>query len=174
MNSLSNCVITERTPSNDEWTSDHLPIRSEFSITIKGDNCYPTETNDVTDIPKFTHVDWYDDNVRKSFEQHVSAIIEQMEVIEIDYAQTREHAQNIVNQHCKKLTDVLHKASEEAMSQKKSKYQGRHRKVPWWNNDCTIARDRMRFWRNIWQQCDRIRYGVIFLCYKMQKRYINR
>ena len=46
----------------------------------------------------------------------------------------------------------------------------RRRKGHWWNRECTVSRDKLKFWFYIWRSSDRPRSGVLYDCYKYTKQ----
>ena len=44
------------------------------------------------------------------------------------------------------------------------------RKQFWWNNDCTLSRNRLKFWFSLWKSCSRPRQGPVYDSYKMAKQ----
>ena len=39
-----------------------------------------------------------------------------------------------------------------------------------WNQNCSIAKNRVRFWHNIWNSCNRPREGYVYSSYKLAKK----
>ena len=51
-----------------------------------------------------------------------------------------------------------------------SRHHNFRKKKHWWNYDCTVSRNRLKFWFHIWKSCSRPRSGAVFDCYKGAKR----
>ncbi len=127
----------------DEWSSDHLPIRTHYTLSINDPEQSNLTDNNAQDIPKFPYMklDNYEENIRVRLHNVMNVNFNDI---------TDKHiADNVINTKCEELNNVIHNAVENAMFDRQSNYQRKHRKVPWWNTKCTVARDRMRFWRNI-------------------------
>ena len=78
--------------------------------------------------------------------------------------------QNLIDSMCDKMCDIVHDSCSKPVSDAPNIYQGRYSSKSWWNQDCTITRDRQRFWFRIWKSCDRPRTGQVYLCYKSAKK----
>ena len=66
----------------------------------------------------------------------------------------------------------MYAAVDELSQAVKSQYKGKYHKTSWWNQHCLIARDRHRFWFNIWKTCNRPREGHIYVyeCHNLAKK----
>ena len=76
-------------------------------------------------------------------------------------------AQNFVNIYCNRITETIHDAV--SMSSNSLPY-SKKRKQFWWNNDCTLSRNRLKFWFSLWKSCSRPRQGPVYDSYKMAKQ----
>ena len=77
-------------------------------------------------------------------------------------------AQAYINAYCDKLISIIHKA----VYMSKGTFNGNScnkRRNYWWNSDCTLSRNRLKFWFTLWKSCDRPRQGVVFDCFKNAK-----
>ena len=59
-------------------------------------------------------------------------------------------------------------------SRKPSNYKGNRPRKLWWNNDCSIAKSRVKFWYDIWVSCNRPRSGHVFSSYKLAKKHFRK
>ena len=57
-----------------------------------------------------------------------------------------EHAQAVINNHCKQLKDAMHQAASAGLARITT---DRRRRVHWWSHDCTVHRDRTRLYLHI-------------------------
>ncbi len=165
---LVNCKIVENTVDH-EWSSDHLPIRTEYKLTLEASDSANVDVSHLNNVPKFLNVKWDDDHIRLNYEHYVVSGLQNVPWSHINEI-SPEDAQGYVDKQCDTLIQIMLDSSEKSMPQRESNYQGVHKKVPWWNYDCTVARDRMRFWRNLWWMCDKVRHGVVYNCYKNTKK----
>ncbi len=148
-NNLCNCTISDQTVDGYEWSSGHLPIRTHCTLSINEPEQSNLTDNNAQDIPKFPFMKWDDRNVRDSYEENIRVVLHKVMNVTFNDITDKNIADNIINTKCEELNNVIHNAVEKAMFDRPSNYQGRHGKVPWWNTERTVARNRMRFWRNI-------------------------
>ncbi len=112
---------------------------------------------------------WDDRNVRDNYEENIRVGLHNVMNVNFNDITDKNIADNVINAKCEELNNIIHNAVEKAMFDRPSNYQGRHRKVPRWNTECTVARDRIRFWRNIWCGSNRVRHCPVFDIYKSTK-----
>ncbi len=143
-----NCTIIEEIRSWDEWTSDHLHIRTTYCLSLSGlengGTPFDTETQKTNRYP-FVKLD--DKAVQVEYEHKIATALENLPNIDMTAIHNSSEAKRLVNMQCNKLNHIIHNASESVMFEKPDNYRGRHRRVPWWSTECTVARDRMRFWK---------------------------
>ena len=81
-----------------------------------------------------------------------------------------------MNQLCSELCDLMHICCERTakVCRKPSNYKGNRPRKLWWNNDCSIAKSRVKFWYDIWVSCNRPRSGHVFSSYKLAKKHFRK
>ncbi len=152
-NNVINCTIIEEIRGGDQWTSDHLPIRTKYCLTLSGlenggDPSDPSDTETQT-TDRYVFVKWDDKAVQVEYEHKIATALENLPTIDMTAIHNCSEAKRLVTMQCNKLNDIIHNASESVMFEKPDNYRGRHRRVPWWSTGCTVASDRMRFWRGV-------------------------
>ena len=164
---LTNCSIVDFNV-NDEWSSDHLPIRTEILMNI--DSGATTGENKLQHPPVFAHVNWDHPDSSVKYKQFVADGLQAVHKIDVDDIVNVSDAQRILDDKCDEITRVIHAASEKTVNGKTSNYKGKYSKTPWWSYDCQVTRDRARFWRSLWAQCGKPRTGAVYNCYKSVKK----
>ncbi len=127
-----------------------------------------TETQNTNRYP---FVKWDDKTVQVEHEHKIATALENLPNIDMTAIHNSPEAKRLVNMQSNKLNDIIHNASESVMFERPDNYRGRHRRVPWWSTECTVARDRMRFWSGLWCYCDRVRMDY---CLKVQKKFTDK
>ncbi len=105
----------------------------------------------------------YEENIRAKNHNVMNIIFNN---IPID----NESADNGINPISEELNNVIHNAAVNAIFNRSSKYQGRHRQVLWWTSQYTVGQNSMRFWRNIWCGSTTVRHGPESEIYKSTKK----
>ena len=163
---ITDCKILHCFADN---TSDHLPILTRFHVKLSkpyGDD-YRNEV--LEDIPKFPKCNWDSETFRTMYIEYLNS-----NLVDINSSKICDSisAQTFVDSSYHNLTSTLHNACRSVNDHINSisNIQSKRRKVPWWSNNCTIARDRQRFWFHIWKRCGRPRNGQVYECYKFAKK----
>ena len=157
MNRVVKCDIISH---NDIIASDHLPVRLIYSL----DSGASPNVNSSVTSRRFPRLHWDKQSVQ---DMYVELLSQALCGIQLDYdIPDSKTAKEMVDRYSEKLTSIIHEVCEKISKAQKPG----GRKLPWWNAQCTIARDRMRFWRNIWKQSDMCRTSHAFSCYKHAKK----
>ena len=157
---------------SEEWSSDHLPIRIKFRLPAVSIASLDHQAN--ISAPRFPRVNWDSPLVKQEYVKLINDSLCDTRVQSLLDKQDRvintEDAQNFVDEQCDHIIQVMHDACGVINDLEKSKRQSKPRKVPWWSNNCTLARDRTRFWRNLWLMNDKRRDTYVFTVYKHTKK----
>ena len=54
-----------------EWSSDHLPIRIEYKLTLEASDSAKVDVSHLNNVPKFPNVKWDDGQIRLNYEHCV-------------------------------------------------------------------------------------------------------
>ena len=166
---VTKCYIVNE---DTEWASDHLPIRTQYNISLP-ETLHHSSTDfcEHTSPPRFARVDWEKVQTSIDYQNYINQDFHDLS----DFHSQKDNIDNCDNAQCfvDKYYDVMVKSMHKSCtlinvcnSQSKSK----HRRVPWWSSDCTIARDKVQFWRYLWIKCDRNRHSNVFHTYKFVKK----
>ncbi len=172
LDKLSVCEIAVCQTNGDEWTSDHLPLTSEYVLSINEDGAAANITSSahLHDIPKYPRVKWDDDNIKRKYCEYVNELLNEMPMSDISIIGNAKEGQQIIDEYCEMLTTVMHSACSRITEDNNVVRRQNPGQVPWWSRDCTAARDRTRFWYRIWCQCGRPNTGQVYHCYKAVKK----
>ncbi len=171
IHNLINCNIIEEIRGGDEWTSDHLPIRTTYCLSLSGlENGETISDTETQKAHRYPFVKWDDKAVQVQYEHKIATALENLPNIDMTAIYNSSETKRLVNMQCNKLNDIIHNASESVMFERPTNYRGRHRRVPWWSTKYTLARNRMQFWRGLWCNCDRVQHGLVFEFYKTPKQ----
>ena len=170
--------VSECNIAFEDWTeiSDHLPIRTKYTVTIGSQTNDQPSSDDCKDYPKYQRINWDIPTQRLDYMKHVNSLFnaEYDRTINalskcIDTLQT----QNCIDSAFDVIVDVIHNASKVVCGPPSVKRK-HGKRVPWWSQDCTVARDRARFWRSLWVKCNRDKLCHVFSVYKyVKKTYRN-
>ena len=160
---MVSCRIRDDFPDN---TSDHFPVISRINLPLLASRKECSGQN----MPTHPRINWSDSDMCQRYSEVVMTTMSAIERRPIDLVQSEFEAQSTVNQLCSQVTEAIHTATAQVNDRESSKYKGRYRKNSWWNNTCLIARDRHRFWFNIWKSCDRPKQGQVYICHKHAKK----
>jgi exonuclease III len=171
---LSDSVLDCKIVDNCNWVdvSDHLPIRTKVQIQVDS-SVNPSDTNfkDTTVCPKYPKVNWKNPVLRQHYANYVNdALNSQLngQLSDLCCLKNVIQIQNSVNVLCDKLTAIMHEACKPNCNSGKGRQNGK--RVPWWSYNCTVARDRTRFWRSMWLKCNKDRNCHVFYVYKHVKK----
>ena len=159
LQNIDKCTIMG---SGDIPSSDHLPIVTVITLPTIQTSLGGTDNGvSVKTIPR---LDWDSQDTRRLFQQNMSSSLADIgDIPSVQSIINIDDAQHAVDDYCALITSAIHSSSvatANALHQHKSK----RRKQPWWTKECTILRDRTRFWRRIWIQCGRCRHSQVFQC----------
>ena len=147
--------------------SDHFPLCLSVKLPVN----ITYNDNDLSDsINKFPRINWSDNSLCSQYSSLVCDTSVILDSVSPDSVVTKVDAMSTVNNLCNKITSTMHAAVDELSQAVKSQYKGKYHKTSWWNQNCLIARDRHRFWFNIWKTCNRPREGHIYECHKLAKK----
>ena len=169
LESILSCTIL---PEDDERASDHLPLRTCIDVTLSLNVTQGTGKPETASRAKiFPRLNWdCADQVfayQTSISHSLNAIQDQF--AELEHLQNASQAQRAVDRCYALLTKAIHDACDSINPRRKTNTPG-PRRVPWWSEDCTQARNRMRFWRSIWLQTGQDRTCHAFSVYKFAKK----
>jgi hypothetical protein len=172
---IDHCFVTKQTHKLIDWchivnevpdnVSDHLPVSVSLHISCGDENVLLDSTSDTVQ-----RINWNDGNVRDMYVKAISVLSKEITIpCDVHNISTTTQMQNFVDEYCETICGVMHKAADSLVNsvgeiQHKNK-RGKH----WWNSDCTVARDRNRFWYSLWRSCDRPRHGAVYDSYKYSK-----
>jgi exonuclease III len=166
---LEACIM-ECTILNDcsDCASDHLPMLTKLCIPIKHGSYSNVLNHNV--CPIFPRTSWHNAMFVHSYSKHVKLSAHKLNSPLTDNVNnmTRSEAQEYVNIYSTSITEILHKATEDSLQDQKP-HQPRRKRQHWWNDSCKTAKNRHRFWYNIWNSCDRPRSGSVYESYKYAK-----
>ena len=115
---------------------------------------------------KYTKMNWKSKQTQYNYFVALESLASSIPVLEDVEPMSHKDVQDNVNRYYQNIVNVMHRASQIAMGQcNNRKGQGQsqsHKPKFWWNNDCTIACNRHRFWFHIWKNCGRPRVGAIY------------
>ena len=166
-------VTKSQIVSNDtEWASDHLPLRTQYRLCVNNFNNCPSINlqEDTEQAVRFPRVNWEKEGVRNEYQQHINQEIGDVKDFNNQLANIADckGAEKFVNSYLDLLVNTMHNSCKN-MNERKT-HMPKGRRVPWWSNDCTIARDKTRFWHKLWIKCDRSRNTQVFYIYKHVKK----
>ena len=168
LENVSNCKIV---CEDIDWASDHLPIRTQYKIYLTNSSDHqPTGTAQETSAaPKFTRIDWENPQNLYDYQKYINEDLYNLcdFYLEKDNITNCETAQCFIDKYYNLIVKTIHKS---CTTIKSNISQNRPKRVPWWSNDCTIARDKVRFWRFLWIKCDKNRNNYVFRTYKYVKK----
>ena len=161
---VKNCQIVRSYPEN---TSDHLPLLTSLNVDTGSSKI----SNDSYIQPRtFPKCNWDSPKFCENFANNRNDCLDNMPSL---HCKNITSAQETVDTFCNDLIGAIHDSVNKSQYETNSSKKHR-KKVHWWNNDCSIARNRQRFWYNIWIQCNRARSGQVFQCYKLAKKEYRR
>ena len=161
INDVSSCQIILH---DDIVTSDHLPIETVYNLDLtysKGAKDYCSEQ-----VRYFPRLDWDRTDTRQDYLQHLTHNLQK--ITPSSDVTDHHNAQTTVDLLCDQITAAIENSCE-AVKQSHSNHI-KARKKPWWSQDCSTARDCMRFWRRIWVNGGKDRSSMAFSCYKYAKK----
>ena len=173
---VQNCIII---PHNEERMSDHLPVRTtlnlQIDVSIIHEQNGAEEMQNLTYCKSLPRINWEDNKLKHLYSLATANLLPMVgqHLHCLDNIKDANEAQLAVDKGCLEITNALHKASE-TFSTPKSPCNRKSKSVPWWTNDCSSARDRMRFWRKLWIQSGQCRVGHTFEVYKWTKKLYRR
>ena len=163
--SIRKCEIC----SNDvDWHSDHLPLRTNFEISVqtnKGRSPHDTSRS----IPKFRRPKWEKTQVQKTYSESLKSFLSESSFPPL-VSTNRAEAQSSIDSMYDRLVEAMHNAGSSASDSERPASNNYQRRQPWWSEDCKIARDRTRFWRQLWVINGRDRTTQVFQIYKYNKK----
>ena len=169
---IKNCKI-----DNCNWAgiSDHLPIRLTYQLHLDAcvSDIQSVKTEKIQVCPKYPKINWDNPKCRQMYVGHLKNVISTSMMNDIicnfrNFSKmSNEGHQNAVNVVCDKLISVIHDA---CINNKSANHNVKAKRVPWWSHDCTVARDRTRFWRSMWLKCNKDRNCHVFHVYKHVKK----
>ena len=109
---------------------------------------------------------------QQRYAEALSNSIKRIDMININSV-TSDEAPEIVNKLYNSLCDTIHDCVRRITTQTQKGKLPRKKKH-WWDNECTIARDRNRLFFRIWKDCGRPNSGHIYDCYKYARRNYRR
>lgn len=163
-NILDGCRIL----CDNDYLSDHLPVKTTLHIDWKISSHKPT--NDNINIQNIVNVNWTNANAREKYAETLNNLCLALPVdpspVDVDTAQV------LVNNTYSNIVQAVSQACEgtiECSASCSKNGQPSLRSVPWWSADCSLTRDRQRFWHRLWVSCGRPRQGQVYSCYKYVK-----
>jgi len=164
MQSVLECAIVKREADND---SDHLPIRTVFSIRNISDEAF--KANVSLSNPN-SRVSWQCTNVNAKYTSLLAEKLKALKPLKIDDTSTVEIAQEEAERYTRDLTQILHESATEAGGSQRKHFKPK----PYWCPELSYMRDRKRFWWKLWSEAGRPRQGAVFDCYKGIKKMFRR
>ena len=143
-------------------TSDHYPIRTVICLSVNN-----SDTGSDNRLPHFPRPDWNDRVFRQNYVDNMKYLLSDVRYDSLSQIKCKLDAQNFVNIYCNRITETIHDAV--SMSNNSLPY-SKKRKQFWWNNDCTLSRNRLKFWFSLWKSCSCPRKGPVYDSYKMAKQ----
>ena len=159
---LSDCKIICH---DDIIASDHFPLKTSYNMPVAPQPMNNKHESDL--IQNFPKMNWENESVRNTYQQKLSQALSQRQ-LRCNGVVNRTDAQYSVNKNCKELISLIHNVCAQISTANRQRKKGR--RLPWWSNSCSIARDRMRFWRGLWTQSGKDRNSSSFKCYKLAKK----
>ena len=130
--------------------------------------------NEYDPAPNFMRIDWTDSVLCQAYRENVDLYMSKLcPVVDASSLQDTTSAQRAVNDMFDNVSSVVHCATANTNLQGCSKYKGKHKSNRWWNSDCTLTRDKQRFWYRIWKSCGRPRAGHVYDSYKLAKKDVS-
>ena len=157
-------IMSDITDNN----SDHHPLQTVIDINIPMADT--SKSTMYKSAPKYPRINWSDQRVRSLYQKYVAELCPRSNVRDIDSGLDKSGAEDMVNVMCDDLVEIFHKATSMTADDHSSRYKGHHKKNNWWSWDCTITRDRQRFWFTMWKDCGRPREGYVYSSYKLAKK----
>ena len=159
------CVILAPDPDN---TSDHLPVKIQFSVKTSSVCRKPQKTSSVSHVfPNWTS-DLKNDNFRCSLARKMSKLYPILDEV------VSEPDETTALLKIKSRLEYISTAIQDAC--KDSGCTPRNTRPPktFWCPELAVLRDKKRFWWNIWTSCGRPRNGVLFSIYKHLKKQFRK
>ncbi len=94
---MSNCTISDETIDSDERTSDHLPIRNHYTLSINEPEQINLTDSNAQDEPKFPYMNWNDRNVRDSYEENIKVGLHNVMNFNFNGITDNNIADNVIN-----------------------------------------------------------------------------
>ena len=154
----------------DEWASDHFPIRTRYCLPASSTIRTELQSDD-TPVPRYPRIEWDNPHVKQMYSSAINKTLceKQFFKAKLDEVESAPDAQKFVDDQCEHLVQTMHNACDVIQTSNNDKKRSKPRKVPWWSNNCTIARDRTRFWRHLWLKSDKNRNCHVYNVYKHTK-----
>ena len=170
-----NIVLSCSIVDDEDWSSDHYPIRTEFALHFESQSSN-MENPSCVPAPRFPRINWEKANIKTVYTDRLNITLGSDNEIhkKIQNIDNKCTAQSVVNELYNHLTEAIHNVCKTINEQENTKRKEQRRKVPWWSTDCTAARDRTRFWRSLWLRCEKSKNCYVYEVYKyVKKTYRN-
>ena len=159
------CAILSPEPCN---TSDHLPVKMQFSIKV------PTvSTQSRLDAPvRQVFPNWTNDRRNDNFKCALANKMSKLSPIleEIRSETDEATAQLKIKSRLDYISSAIHDACKESGCTPKITRPPKN----FWCPELAVLRDKKRFWWNIWTSCGRPRSGILFSIYKHLKKQFRK
>ena len=158
---VSKCSIMANDENN---VSDHLAI--SMDMTIKITNGETPESQAF--VHSFPRTNWDCDKFKTRYRNNLMELLKDVPIQDVRDIKTVPEAKVYVNDVSQKLAEIMHQSCEKSEMQNPEqnvrKYQN-----SWWSEDCTLAKQKNKFWFTIWCKNGRPREGHVYACYKKAK-----
>jgi hypothetical protein len=150
-------------------TSDHFPLMTTITTETNENSKIPSKENKHY-LPVYPKMNWEDKEMCHVYKEIVAEAAQKIQTVNINNIHEKHEARNVVESLFDSICDVLHSSCSKALSEKQVQGRGKRKGKNWWNLDCTVAKDKQRFWFKIWNSCERPREGQVYKCYKAAKK----
>ena len=119
-------------------------------------------------VHSFQRTNWDCDKFKTRYRNNLMELLKDVPIQDVRDIKTVPEAKVYVNDVSQKLAEIMHQSCEKSEMQNPEqnvrKYQN-----SWWSEDCTLAKQKNKFWFTIWCKNGRPREGHVYACYKKAK-----
>ena len=161
------CRILCDAPDN---ASDHYAIHTRLKVTIPSKAPEPRATSS---IPRLPRLDWDKPDVKYAYHNALMTTLQSIPLTDPNTISSVT-AEETVNSLSESLVSAIHQAAQTVNNNIQAAARSGPRRRHWWDENCTLARDRMRLFYHMWKSCGRPGEGAVYECYKDSRRAYRR
>jgi len=159
LDKLTHCAILQ----DGDNVSDHYAIHCALNFDIVPGTSYYEANN------TFPATYWNKHDFCSQYKINLQKALACLDLVNPDMVISREQAAVAIDNGYDTLISTMHTATAGI-----SVNPAQHRHKHWWTIDCSQAKAKNRFWRNVWIENGRPSQGVVYDCYKDTKRRFRR